>query len=86
MPSLIFLAGPLAGRRVEVHAEVVVGRDEGVGLVVDDPEISRRHATLRPSGDAVEIEDLGSLNGTYVNGGRIATRVLLTPGDVVRTK
>jgi FHA domain len=84
MPSLIFTAGPLTGQRVELAAQLVLGRDEGNDVVVNDPEISRRHAILRPSGDAVEIEDLGSLNGTWVNGARIGSGVLLTPGDVVQ--
>jgi hypothetical protein len=84
MPSLIFTTGPLAGRRLELAAQLVLGRDEGADVVVDDPEISRRHAAMRPAGDTVEVEDLGSLNGTWVNGARIETRVLLTPGDVVQ--
>jgi predicted component of type VI protein secretion system len=84
MPSLIFTTGPLAGRRLELTAQLVLGRDEGADVVVDDPEISRRHAAMRPAGDTVEVEDLGSLNGTWVNGARIETRVLLTPGDVVQ--
>jgi pSer/pThr/pTyr-binding forkhead associated (FHA) protein len=84
MPSLIFTAGPLAGRRLELPAPLVLGREEGADVVVDDPEMSRRHAALRPAGDAVEVEDLGSLNGTWVNGARIQARRLLTPGDVVQ--
>jgi FHA domain len=84
MPSLIFTTGPLAGRRLELAAQLVLGRDEAADVVVDDPEISRRHAAMRPAGDTVEVEDLGSLNGTWVNGARIETRVLLTPGDVVQ--
>ena len=83
MPSLNFTAGPLAGRRVDLGGQLVVGRDEGADVVVADPELSRRHAAVRPSGDAIEVEDLGSLNGTWVNGNRIETPVLLTPGDVV---
>jgi hypothetical protein len=83
VPSLIFTAGPLAGRRVDLGGQLVIGRDEGADVVVADPELSRRHAAVRPSGDAVEVEDLGSLNGTWLNGERIQAPVLLTPGDVV---
>ena len=83
MTTLLFTAGPLAGQRIELAAELVLGR-EGANLLIGDPELSRRHAVLRPSGAGVEIEDLGSLNGTWVNGARIAGRTQLVPGDRVR--
>jgi EmrB/QacA subfamily drug resistance transporter len=60
-----------------VKQEVVIGR-EGADLTILDPELSRRHAAVRPVPDGVEIEDLGSTNGTWVNGERIAERVTLT--------
>jgi pSer/pThr/pTyr-binding forkhead associated (FHA) protein len=83
MRSVVFTGGPLAGRQVEVTAVLVLGR-EAADLAVDDPEVSRRHASLRPAGDGLEIEDLGSLNGTWVNGTRIQGVVRLSPGDRVR--
>ncbi len=83
MRWVVFEDGPLAGRRVEVTAVLVLGR-EAADLVIDDPEVSRRHAGLRPAGDGLEIEDLGSLNGTWVNGTRIQGAVRLSPGDRVR--
>jgi predicted component of type VI protein secretion system len=76
-------AGPLAGQPLEVERELVLGR-EGVDLVIDDPEISRRHAALRRRDDDIEIEDLGSLNGTYLNGSKLQAPALLSPGDVIR--
>jgi pSer/pThr/pTyr-binding forkhead associated (FHA) protein len=82
MHSLRFTAGPLAGRRVEVAAALVLGRQ--ADLVIDDPQVSRRHATVRPAGDRLEVEDLGSLNGTWVNGARIDGPARLGPGDRVR--
>jgi hypothetical protein len=82
MPSLRFTAGPLAGRRVEVPAPLVLGRQ--ADLVVDDPQVSRRHAVVRPDGDRLEVEDLGSLNGTWVNEARVDGTVRLAPGDRVR--
>ena len=75
-------AGPLAGQRVEVASALVLGRQ--ADLVVDDPQVSRRHAVVRPAGDALEVEDLGSLNGTWVNGARIDGPTRLAPGDQVR--
>jgi pSer/pThr/pTyr-binding forkhead associated (FHA) protein len=83
MRGVVFTSGPLAGRQVEVTAVLVLGR-EAADLAVDDPEVSRRHASLRPAGDGLEIEDLGSLNGTWVNGARIEGVVRLSPGDRVR--
>jgi pSer/pThr/pTyr-binding forkhead associated (FHA) protein len=83
MHALRFTAGPLAGRRVEVTAALVLGR-QAADLVVEDPQVSRRHASLRPVGDAIEVEDLGSLNGTWVNDARIEGATRLAPGDTVR--
>jgi pSer/pThr/pTyr-binding forkhead associated (FHA) protein len=83
MHRLRFTAGPLAGRRVEVTAVLVLGR-QAADLVLEDPQVSRRHATLRPAGDDLELEDLGSLNGTWVNGSRLTGTVRLAPGDRVR--
>jgi pSer/pThr/pTyr-binding forkhead associated (FHA) protein len=83
MPKLTITEGPLAGEPLEVEGEVVLGR-EGVDLVIDDPEISRRHVAFRRRENEIEIEDLGSLNGTYVNGSKLEAAVLLAPGDVIK--
>ena len=83
MHRLQFTAGPLAGHRVEVTSALVLGR-EGADLVIEDPQVSRRHAAVRPAGDGLEIEDLGSLNGTWVNGARVTGKVRLALGDRVR--
>jgi FHA domain-containing protein len=64
---------------MEIDGEVVIGR-EGADLTIADPEISRRHARLRPVDGGVEIEDLGSTNGTFVNGERLAAPVRITTG------
>ena len=83
MHRLRVLAGPLAGQVIEVAEAMVVGR-QAADLVVDDPQVSRRHAGLDPAGGALEVEDLGSLNGTWVNGARIDGPVRLAAGDQVR--
>ncbi|HSO55953.1 MAG TPA: FHA domain-containing protein, partial [Actinomycetes bacterium] len=57
---------------------------EAADLVIEDPQVSRRHASVRPAGDSLEIEDLGSLNGTWVNGARLTGKVRLALGDQVR--
>jgi predicted component of type VI protein secretion system len=82
-PALVFKEGPLSGRRIEVDGELVVGREDA-GLTIDDEEISRRHAVLRASDGGIEIEDLGSTNGTYVNGARIQSATRLAGGDTVK--
>jgi class 3 adenylate cyclase len=75
--------GPLAGRRIAVDTQLVVGRVDA-DVTIDDPLISRRHAVIRPVDGALEIEDLGSLNGTWVNGERVDGARRLGSGDVIR--
>src|SRR6266511_2551454 len=82
MLTLIFGSGPLAGHPLDVGSDLVLGR-ELADVVIDDPEVSRRHAVVRPVEDGLEIQDLGSLNGTWVNGRRIAAATRLAPGDRV---
>jgi ABC-type multidrug transport system fused ATPase/permease subunit len=69
-------------RRVTVGAPVDVGR-EGNGIVVDDDRVSRRHLRLEVVDGALTATDLGSTNGTRVNGATITTPTVLRPGDVV---
>jgi class 3 adenylate cyclase len=83
VPSVLAKEGPLAGRRLQVDAALTFGRGQA-DVVVDDLELSRRHAVLRAGEDFFEIEDLDSLNGTWVNGSRISGTVQLEPGDVIR--
>jgi pSer/pThr/pTyr-binding forkhead associated (FHA) protein len=83
MAAILIQEGPLAGRRVEVSGEMLIGRDRAT-LTVPDSEVSRRHAVIRPAGDGLEIEDLGSLNGTWVNGHRVMGVSPLAAADTVR--
>jgi hypothetical protein len=82
-PALVFKEGPLTGRRIEVESELVLGREDA-GLAIEDEEISRRHAVVRPGEGGLEIEDLGSTNGTYVNGARIQGTTRLGGGDTIK--
>ena len=61
---------------------VVVGRGVMSDIALYDPTISRRHAELTAGPDGVHVRDLGSSNGTSVNGGRIAIG-LMQPGDSI---
>jgi len=73
------------GSTIEVAASTVVGRDAGSGIRLDRDEFaSARHARIEPRQDGVWVNDLGSTNGTYVNGARLKAARLLRPGDVVR--
>lgn len=59
---------------------LMVGRDAECEIVVHDPRVSRRHARLVPGEGAIALEDLGSTNGTWVNGARL-DRANLVAGD-----
>ena len=76
--------GPLAGQCFPVEAQLVLGRASTADVAIDDTLISRRHALVRPADSSLEIEDLGSLNGTWVNGERLQGSRQLAVGDVVR--
>jgi hypothetical protein len=81
--SFVAESGPLEGQRFEIAEELTIGREDQA-LTVDEPGVSRRHAVVRASGDVVTIEDLGSLNGTFVNGAKIDARTTIGHGDTVR--
>ncbi len=78
-------AGRALGDEIQVHDELVIGRHaSGAGKLGDDIEISRRHARiLRASDGQFVIEDLGSTNGTSVNGRRITSAEPLAVGDTI---
>src|SRR5262245_34745571 len=60
-----------------------IGADPECDLVVDRPTVSRRHCRLTRDADGFVLDDLGSSNGTYVNGERIATRMRVTRDDAI---
>lgn len=66
-------------------ADLVIGRDSKCELVLTSPRVSRRHAAVRRAGGAAEIEDLGSSNGTRVNGHALVAREprALRDGDLI---
>ena len=82
---LVVRSGPDKGRAVELTGEVVVlGRQRGCDLIVRDERASRRHVELKRIGDGIyRLCDLGSANGTYVDGTR-ATDVELKGGEEIR--
>jgi DNA-binding NtrC family response regulator len=66
-----------------VQGPVVIGREATCELVLADPATSRRHARLVARGGSIEVTDLGSSNGTFVDGRPVA-RVIVQPGSVIR--
>ena len=84
MSDLIFVEQkPMEGREQTLDAGATIGR-EGCDVNLMDPEVSRRHAAIRDQAGSLAIEDLGSTNGTYVNGVRIVAVTVLKAGDEVR--
>jgi DNA-binding CsgD family transcriptional regulator len=72
-------------RLVLLTAGLSIGKNPGNGLVIeDDPTVSRLHAVMEPVGQGWYVRDLGSRNGTYVNGERILAQRAVHPGDEIR--
>ncbi|HEX9774275.1 MAG TPA: FHA domain-containing protein [Actinomycetota bacterium] len=83
-PVLIFMHGPRAGERLTLAAdEHTLGRRARNEVALDDPLVSRVHAIIMRRGGATLIEDLGSHNGTYVNGERLSAIRQLHHGDKI---
>lgn len=83
-PRLVFTAGPRSGEELTLtEAETVLGRSNDVTVPIADTSVSRRHLALRKSGLVWTAQDLGSGNGTLVNGEPIDAAVTLGHGDVV---
>jgi hypothetical protein len=73
------------GRTLEIAAPTVVGRDGHSGIRLDRDEFaSSRHARIEPRSDGVWVDDLGSTNGTFVNGKRLERAQVVRVGDVIR--
>jgi predicted component of type VI protein secretion system len=84
MSKLVFVEStPMHGREIALLAGTTLGRDD-CDVVLSDPEVSRRHAFVGESADGFTIEDLGSTNGTFVNGERIDGARALRSGDEIR--
>jgi pSer/pThr/pTyr-binding forkhead associated (FHA) protein len=76
-PKLILASPKAKGKLVAlVRARALIGREAGNDLVLDSGLVSRRHAVVQTDGLLVTLQDLGSRNGTFVNGRRIQSRVL----------
>jgi hypothetical protein len=81
--TLEIVEGPGAGTQVQLAGPVVVGRDPSADIVLDDTQASRQHARISPSAEGAVVEDLGSTNGTFVNGNEVQGRAFAGAGDEV---
>lgn len=82
--QLVMRSGPTPGTTYALEGDqIIIGRDPSNGIVINDAEISRRHTKLTFQGGKYVVEDMGSTNGTFVNGQRIGGPHVLKPGEVV---
>ena len=82
--TLVIRQGPQAGMSFPLAgAQTVVGREEGLEVTLQDPEASRRHARITWQAGQYVIEDLGSTNGTFINGVQTTAPQILNPGDTI---
>ena len=85
MPTLIMREGQGGGRSWPVETEkVVIGRGEDCDVVLTERQVSRRHAQIRRLDSQYVLEDLGSRNGTYVNGREVTGPHILQDGDEIQ--
>lgn len=81
--TLVAIDGPMVGHRFPVNGPVEIGR-EGAGVrLTHDANASRRHAMVQPGMGNVSVQDLGSTNGTFVNGQRVS-QANAGPGDMIK--
>jgi predicted component of type VI protein secretion system len=83
--QLVVRKGPRPGQVFPLTQEAIsIGRDPLSDIVLDDAEVSRQHAQLRRVGEGYQLQDVGSTNGTFVDGQRLTGEaVALKPGQVV---
>lgn len=81
--ALVVADGPLGGRSFPVQSAVEIGREGGLVPLSYDSSASRRHARIEPAAGGLQVTDLGSTNGTFVNGQKVPS-ALLRPGDVLK--
>ena len=84
MPKLTLLLGRRTMQIYDFKQEsIIIGRDDGADVLIDNPSVSRRHAEIRLGDDGWVVEDLGSSNGTFIRGAKIQGPQRLGLGDEI---
>ena len=81
--GLVIVHGGPPGARFDLREDAIIGRVDA-GILLDDDEVSRYHAIVRVGEGGADITDLGSTNGTYVDGRRLTGRAQLIDGSLIR--
>lgn len=82
--QLVVRSGPTPGKIFPImKTEVIIGRDPSAEILINDAEVSRHHAVIKLQAEGYVVEDLGSTNGTIVNGERLAGPHLLRAGEII---
>ncbi|MGH8042906.1 MAG: FHA domain-containing protein [Rudaea sp.] len=76
------VSGSYFGKIVPVRGRLLIGRGNDCDLLLDEPEMSRHHAVIENAGDGIYLRDLGSANGTFVNGVLVRNAVLYTDDQI----
>ena len=84
--ALRFISGKYQGGEfpLRMNREIIIGRSSDLDMVLVEDMVSRRHTKISSTDAEVYIQDMGSTNGTFVNGVRISAARRLKPGDVIR--
>lgn len=83
-PRLVITQGPQSGKAFTLdQASLTIGRDPSNEIVISDPQVSRKHARIQTQADLVIIEDMGSTNGTFVNGMQLTSPHTLSNSDLI---
>ena len=82
--EVVAAMGHEPGTTFDVGRGATLGRSDGADIVVDDPFASSAHARIFERGDFMHLEDMGSTNGTYLNGRQVRTAERLKVADTIR--